>query len=145
MAKTDAPMTVISPDTAIERLLMAPCTSPSSNAFAVPTACEAVPRESPTAIGSLIPNSLHIYSPMIFPNTPVTMMTATVIVEIPPNSSETPIPIAVVIDFGSSVTYCSWLSPNKYANPKTLPRLDSTPAVIPQKTAQKFYFNNSIC
>ena len=138
-------MTVISPDTAIERLLMAPCTSPSSNAFAVPIACEAVPRESPTAIGSLIPNILHIYSPMIFPNTPVTIMTATVIVEIPPNSSETQIPIAHEIDFGTNVQYWTRIRPLKYVRPKTLPRLDSTPAVIPQKTAPKFCFNNSIC
>lgn len=51
-ANTDAARTVKSPDTAIERLLIAPSTSPISNAFDVPMACAAVPKESPTAIGS---------------------------------------------------------------------------------------------
>ena len=45
-------MTVISPATAMERLLMAPSTSPSSSAFEVPMACAEVPSASPFAIGS---------------------------------------------------------------------------------------------
>ena len=50
-AKMIAPKTVSIPDTAIERLLIAPSTSPSSIALAVPIACEDVPIAIPLAIG----------------------------------------------------------------------------------------------
>ena len=51
----------------------------------------------PVAIGCLIPHSRQITSPNIFPMIPVMMIAATVIVTIPPSSSEIPIPIAVVM------------------------------------------------
>ena len=48
----DAPITVISPDTAMERLLIAPSISPISIALEVPIAWDAVPIAIPLAIGS---------------------------------------------------------------------------------------------
>ena len=50
-AKPIEPTTVSIPDTAIERLLIAPSISPSSIALAVPIAWEAVPIAMPFAIG----------------------------------------------------------------------------------------------
>ena len=54
VAKTGAAITVKRPETAIDRLLIAPSVSPYSNAFDVPIACEAVPKAMPFATGSLI-------------------------------------------------------------------------------------------
>ena len=51
-ANTDASKTVSTPATAIDKELIAPSTSPSSIAFAVPIAWAAVPRARPFEIGS---------------------------------------------------------------------------------------------
>lgn len=53
-ANTDAPATVRSPATTIDRPLIAPSTSPSSMALAVPSACAAEPMLTPFAMGSVI-------------------------------------------------------------------------------------------
>ena len=73
------------------------------------------------------------------------MITATVIVTIPPNSSDIPIPIAVVIDLGSIVTYCWWLNPNNIQRTKIPVKLANVPDNIPQTTATLFFFSNSNC
>ena len=88
---------------------------------------------------------MHINSARILPITPVTTMTATVIVTYPPSSSDTPIPIAVVIDFGSIVTYCSCVSPISIDKTSTVRRLVATPDAIPRIIAAKLLFNSCIC
>ena len=72
----------------------------------------------------------RIPSAKILPNTPVITITATVIVTYPPSSSLTPIPIAVVIDFGSNVTYSLCDSLNIKAKTIIVVRLVKTPDKI---------------
>ena len=104
-----------------------------------------MPIATPFAIGSVILNILHINSARILPITPVTTITATVIVTYPPSSSDTPIPIAVVIDLGSIVTYCSCVSPIIADNTSTVKRLVTTPAAMPDTIAAKLLFKSCIC
>ena len=80
-ANTEAPTTVSIPDTAIERLLMAPSISPISMALDVPMAWEDEPIAIPLAMGSVNLNSLQTDGANILPMSPVIMMTATVSVE----------------------------------------------------------------
>ena len=127
------------------RLLMAPSVSPISMALAVPMAWEAVPRARPLAMGSSIRKILYTNSAVILPRIPVTMITATVMVVMPPSSSDTPIPMAVVMDLGSSVTYSSWVSRKINASARTDTRLVSTPERIPMHIAAPCFFRSSIC
>lgn len=64
---------------------------------------------------------------MILPKTPVKRITATVIVTMPPSSSEIPIPIAVVTDLGSKVTYSLWSRRKRRDKRNTQERLVITP------------------
>ena len=78
----------------------------------------------------------QIGSAIIFPSTPVIMITAAAISLCPPSSSATPIPIAVVTDFGRSVTYSARVRPNKSASANTVKRLAATPDKMPVRIAR---------
>ena len=78
LAKIDAPTTVRRPATTMDRLLIAPSTSPISSALAVPSACAAEPMLTPLAMGSVMRKSLHTETAITLPKMPVMMIMATV-------------------------------------------------------------------
>ena len=110
-AINDAAITVMILHTTIERLDIAPHSSSIVMALLVPITWLEAPSPSPFAIELLILKILYIGSAMIAPIIPVIIIVTTVIVTIPPDCSEIDIPTAVVMDFGSNVTYISWLNP----------------------------------
>ena len=67
VANIGAAITVRIPATAMERLLIAPSISPSSNAFAVPSACAEDPIAIPFATDSSILKTRQIVSANKFP------------------------------------------------------------------------------
>ena len=127
----------------MDKLLIAPSTSPSSIAFVVPIAWELVPSARPLDIACLIRKHLQINSPIIFPKIPVMIMDVAVIATYPPSSCDISMPIAVVIDFGRSVTYSVCDKPNKMDIPKMEIKLVRTPEKMPARIAQKCFFNKS--
>ena len=62
----------------MDRLLIAPSTSPISSALAVPSACAAEPMLTPLAMGSVMRKSLHTETALTLPKMPVMMIMATV-------------------------------------------------------------------
>ena len=94
-------ITVKHPAMPIDKLPIAPSTSPSSNALLVPTAWAAVPSAIPLDIECLIPPIYSIASPIIYPKIPVRIIQTTVIDSIPPKIFVSDIPIGVVIDLGN--------------------------------------------
>ena len=141
----DAAIVVHKPETAMDKLLIAPSISPISMARAVPMAWADDPMAMPLAMELFILNILHVVSAIILPRIPVMIITATVMVTIPPSSWDNPIPMAVVMDFGRRVTYSSWERLNTMDRAKTLPILAKTPEIIPTIMATKLSFNNCIC
>ena len=81
----------------------------------------------------------------ILPKMPVTMIATMVMVMTPPISSETPIPIAVVMDFGNRVTYVSWFSLKIVVQARTQSMLVMVPDRMPAMMASPFFFKLSIC
>ena len=141
----EAANTVNNPQTTIARLLIAPSSSPISRALTVPIACAAAPIANPTAAGSFRRNNRQSERAQIFPKMPVTMIAATVKVGIPPNSPESAMPIAVVIDFGSMEIYCSCVKPKSMESKRIEERLANTPQKAPTKMAFQFFFKRSYC
>ena len=91
------------------------------------------------ATGCLMRNSLKMAAAATLPKRPVTMMDATVTDTMPPSSSERPMPMAVVMDFGSSVTYWVWSSPNAMLKTSTPPRHANMPAKMPPMMATGYF------
>ncbi len=137
-------ITVINPATTIDKELIAPSISPISNAFVVPIACAAFPQAKPMDIGCVIAKILQTAFNMIAPKIPVNTTIPTVNVGFPPISSETPIAIAVVIDFGKRESVNSSETEKSFATLTTV-RL---PASIPEKIltiiAKVYFFKSSI-
>ena len=96
-----AKSTVRIPDIPIAIPLIAPSTSPISNAFAVPSAWLHVPIATPAAIEFPTRNNLISDGASIAPTIPVTTTAATVMDSYPPSPAETSIAIGVVTDLGS--------------------------------------------
>ena len=138
-------MTVNNPAITIDSELIAPSISPISNAFVVPIACAAFPQASPTETGLVIAKILQIVFTIIAPKIPVNTTIPTVTVGLPPISSEIPIAITVVIDFGISESVISSGSTNNDASPKIVIPPASIPEKILIKTAPAYFFNSSNC
>ena len=86
----------------MDRLLIAPSTSPISIALVVPSAWEDVPIDIPLDKGSFILKSFKINGAAIAPVIPVITIAITVIDSIPPSVFDISIPIGVVTDLGAS-------------------------------------------
>ena len=143
--KSIAAPTVIMPATATERLLIAPSISPISIAFDVPMTCVAVPMAIPLAMGCFIRSMRHMSSPAILPMSPVNIIADTVMAIYPSSSVDKPMPMAVVMDLGNSVTYCVWLRLKSSAITKMEKPLHSTPDAIPISIAVRFFFSSTNC
>ncbi len=144
IAKKEAKITVKRPETATARPLIAPCTSPISSALAVPRACEDAPMARPCAAGSVMRSARQSPLAVTLPIMPVRIMTATVMQEIRPAPPKC-IAMAVVIDLGSSVTYCPCVSPNRCASAKMPAALLTTPASRLAATAFQYFFSSESC
>ena len=138
-------ITVVTPAVTMARELMAPSISPSSRAFAVPTAWAEVPSASPFAMGCLMEKIRKICSASMFPRMPVRMIAATVSVTKPPASFETPMPIAVVMDFGMRVRICSAGSRKSFPRKRTLSTEERLPHTMLIMIAAIFLLKRESC
>ena len=138
-------ITVIIPEIPIDSPLIAPSTSPISNALVVPNACAEVPNAIPFATGLFIFPILNTIGDIIAPNIPVNIIDTTVIASTPFSVFVKDIPIGVVIDFGinefiistSALVKC----PINFIDIKDT----TTPQLIPINISNKYFLNKSNC
>lgn len=90
--------TIMTPETTIAKLLMAPCSSLAFNDSAVPMAWEAAPKSNPFAIGSSILKILKIRLETTVPKMPAKMTPATMMPATPPINSVVSNAMAIVIE-----------------------------------------------
>ncbi len=122
---------VIIPEKERAILLIAPISSPSSNAFDVPTTWLAVPIATPCATLLFTRNSFIMNGASIFPATPVKSRAVTVIDLIPPSVCEIAIAIGVVTLLGMS-DEVSTLSAVMNLARRSIVRMDAAlPAIVP--------------
>ncbi len=129
----------------IHRPAMAPWMAPSSLAREVPTAWLAVPRLTPTAIGSWILVSFMNGGARIAPRMPVMIIMAAEMAGMPPNWADRSMPMAVVMAFGIieiDTLFSRWKSFTK----KTIERSEViVPARMPKMMALRFALRISSC
>lgn len=121
---------------------MAPSVSPISKALLVPTAWEAVPRETPLAIGWLIFKTLNTVGPTTAPIIPERTMARTVIDEVPPKLLVISIPIGVVTLFDNKETVKLLSNPKKSDMETTDNTLTKLPTKIPVNIGKKFFLSS---
>ena len=106
----------------------------------VPTAWEAVPRETPLAIGWLILKILNTVGPTTAPIIPERTIARTVIEETPPKLLVISIPIGVVTLFDNKEIVKLLSKPKKIEIEITDNTLTKLPTKIPVKIGRKFFF-----
>ena len=134
-AKMEATITVMMPLVTMERELIAPSVCPISMALVVPMTCEAEPMAIPLATGFMIPMRRRNRSAKMLPMMPVNTITIMVTGTLPPSSSDTPIPMAVVMDLGRRVTYDVWSRSRMSTMASMDNMLESTPEIMPRLMA----------
>ncbi len=137
--------TVTTPATPMERLLMAPCTSPISIAFVVPSAWLDVPIATPCATGFLMRKYRQTSGAVTAPVIPVMTIDTIVIEGMPPICSETTEPIGMVMDFGMSESMSVLLMLKILAQAITPAMLVMQPTRIPVKIGSQLFLSAWMC
>ncbi len=140
LSSTGVINTVTTPATPIERLLMAPWTSPISIAFVVPSAWLAVPMATPCATGFLMRKNLQTSGAVTAPVIPVMTIETIVMDGMPPICSDTTEPIGMVIDFGMRESMSVLLIPKIFAQAITQTMLTVLPTTIPARIGSHAFF-----
>jgi len=137
-------MAVNNPDTTSEKLLTTPVSGSNSFAAAVAIIWPEVPRATPCADFSFSRKRLKRYELRTFAIIPVRMIEAVVIEGIPPESSLSGTPIAVVTLLGNRETVRECSRPTIEVNASRNMRQPNVPPTIPISIAFIFFLRSWI-